>query len=188
MNKPPLMTRFFGNPIIGLTVYAVSGFVLYQWTQDSSVWPLGVAAVFAISGTIRAGEQATAYSSWKRAWDAMDDAPAPSGRFAQILRFCVGSAIVAAVAFYLLGYGDPQAYGLALGWLMAIGVTGLAIQSVVRLLRLRRNKAPKASKISVVTVAIGRPILAVPDMLQSYRQLPEHCQQLMRVRLHDGTY
>lgn len=70
---------------------------------------------------------------------------------------------------------------------MVVGVGGLAVLLVVRLLRLRRNRVPKAGKASIVTVAIARPIFAVPDMLQSYRQLPEHCHLLMRARPHDGA-
>lgn len=186
MNKPSLATRFFGSPLIGLSVYGVGGFVLYQWTQDSRIWPLGVGAVFAISATIRAGEQADAYRNWKRAWDAMGDDPLPSGRVGRALNFLVGIAMIAALVLFLLGHADQQAYQLALGWLMAVGGGGLAVVLLWRLVRLRRNRSPKARKASIVTVAIARPIYAVPDMLHSYRQLPEHCHQLMRARPHDG--
>jgi hypothetical protein len=187
MNKPSLKTRFLGNPIIGLSVYGMGGFVLYQWTQDSSIWPLGIGAVYAISVTMRAGEQADAYRNWKRAWDAMGDDPLPSGRVGRALNFLVGVAMIAALIFFLLGHSDQQAYQLALGWLMAVGGGGLAVLLVVRLLRLRRNRVPKAGKTSIVTVAIARPIYAVPDMLQSYRQLPEHCHVLMRGRPAGGA-
>lgn len=187
MNKPALKTRMLGNPIVGLSVYGIGGFILYQWTQDSSIWPLGVAAVCGISATMRAGEQADAYRNWKRAWDAMDDSPLPSGRGGRVARAFVGVAMIAVLLLFLLGHSDQQAYGLALGWLLAVGVGGLAVLLVVRLLRLRRNRAPKAGKANIVTVAIERPIFAVPDMLQSYRQLPEHCHLLMRARPHDGA-
>ena len=121
MNKPPLKTRMLGKPIVGLSVYGIGGFILYQWTQDSSIWPLGIAAVCGISATIRAGEQAGAYRNWKLAWDAMDDGPLPSGRGGRVARVLVGVAMIAALLLFLLGHSDQQAYGLALGWLMAVG-------------------------------------------------------------------
>ena len=165
----------------------MGGFILYQWTQDSSIWPLGVGALCAISATMRAGEQADAYRNWERAWDAMGDGPLPSGRGGRAARVLVGVAMIAALFLFLLGHSDQPAYRLALGWLMVVGGGGLVALLVVRLLRLRRNRAPKAGKASIVTVAIARPIFAVPDMLQSYRQLPEHCHLLMRARPHDGA-
>lgn len=187
MNKPPLKTRMLGNPLVGLSVYGIGGFILYQWTQDSSIWPLGVTAACGISATMRAGEQADAYRNWKRAWDAMDDSPLPSGRGGRVARAFVGVAMIAALLLFLLGHSDQQASGLALGWLMAVGGGGLVALLVTRLFRSRPRRAAKAAKNSVVTVAIARPIFAVPDMLQSYRQLPEHCHLLMRARPHDGA-
>jgi hypothetical protein len=187
MNKPPLKTRMLGNAVIGLSVYGIGGFILYQWTQDSSIWPLGVAAVFAISATMRAGEQADAYRNWKRAWDAMSDDPLPSGRGGRAARVFVGVAMIAALLLFLLGHSDQQAYALALGWLVVVGGGALVALLVRRLFRSRPRRAAKAAKNSVVTVAIARPIFAVPDMLQSYRQLPEHCHLLMRARPHDGA-
>ena len=187
MNKPPLKTRMLGHPLVSLPIYVLGVFFLYQCTQDTSLWPLGLGSMVAISATMRAGEQADAYRNWKRAWDAMDDSPLPSGRGGRVARAFVGVAMIAALILFLLGHSDQQAYGLALGWLMVVGVGGLAVLLVVRLLRLHRNRAPKAGKASIVTVAIARPIFAVPDMLQSYRQLPEHCHLLMRARPHDGA-
>lgn len=187
MNKPPLKTRMLGHPLVSLPIYGLGAFFLYQCTQDTSLWLLGLGSLAAMSATMHAGEQASAYRNWKRAWGAMDDAPLPSGRAGRAGRVLVGVGMIAALILFLLGHSDQQAYGLALGWLMVVGVGGLAVLLVVRLLRLRRNRAPKAGKASIVTVAIARPIFAVPDMLQSYRQLPEHCQLLMRARPHDGA-
>jgi hypothetical protein len=187
MNKPPLKTRMLGNPIVGLSVYGIGGFILYQWTQDSSLWPAGVAAAFAISATIRAGEQADAYRNWKRAWDAMGDDPLPSGRGGRAARVLVGVAMIAALIAFLLDHRNQHAYRLALGWLVMVGGGGLLALLVARLFRARPKRATKASKISVVTVAIARPILAVPDMRQCYRQLPEHCHRLMQAQSQDGA-
>ena len=187
MNKPSLKTRFFGHPIIGLSIYAGGAFVLYEWTQDSQVWPFVVAALCAMSATMRAADQVQAYRTWKLAWDAMGDAPLPSGRGGRVARFLVGVAMIAALILFLLGHSDQPVYRLALGWLVVVGGGGLVALLVIRLFRSRPKRAAKAAKNSIVTVAIARPIFAVPDLLQSYRQLPEHCHLVMRARPDDGA-
>lgn len=187
MNKPPLKTRMLGHPLVSLPIYGLGAFFLYQCTQDTSLWPLGLGSLVTMSATMHAGEQADAYRNWKRAWDAMSDDPLPSGRGGRAARVFVGVAMIAALLLFLLGHSDQQAYGLALGWLVVVGGGALVALLVTRLFRSRPRRAAKAAKNRVVTVAIARPIFAVPDMLQSYRQLPEHCHLLMRARPHDGA-
>ncbi len=186
MNKPSLKTRFFGHPIIGLSIYAGGAFVLYQWTQDSQIWPLGVAALFAMSATMRASEQAEAYRTWKMAWDAMGDGPLPSGRGGRFLGYLIGTAIIAAVTLYLIDHSDQPSYRLALGWMAITGGGGLVTLLLMKLFRAFPKRKPKA-KTSFVMLAIARPIHAVPDMRQCYRQLPEHCHALLTARPSDGV-
>ena len=187
MNRPPIKTMLLGHPLIGLPIYGVGAFILYQCWYDPSLWLFGVGALAAMSTAAKASDQADAYRNWKRAWDAMGDGPLPSGRGGRIARFLIGVAMIAALILFLLGHSDQPAYRLALGWLVVVGGGGLVALLVIWLFRLRPKRAAKAAKNSVVTVAIARPIFAVPDMLQSYRQLPEHCHLVMRARPHDGA-
>ena len=187
MNTPSLKTRFFGHPLVALPTYGLGGFILYQWAQDGSLWPLGVGALCAISATLRAGEQADAYRNWKRAWDAMGDDPLPSGRGTRAVHFIIGVALIGALAFYLLSQRGQADYQLALGWMVLVGGAGLAALFIKWALRLLRNRQPKPAKTQPVTVAIARPLLAVPDMRQCYRQLPEHCHRLLQARPADGV-
>jgi hypothetical protein len=186
MNKPSLKTRFFGHPIIALSTYAGGAFVLYQWTQDSQVWPLGVVALCAMSATMRASDQVAAYRTWKMAWDAMGDAPLPSGRGNLIIGYLIGSAIIAAVTLYLIDHSNQPSYRLALGWMAITGGGGLVGLLLVKLFRAFPKRKPKA-KTSFVTLAITRPIQAVPDLRQCYRNLPEHCHALLHARPSDGV-
>ena len=186
MNKPSLKTRIVGHPIIGLSIFGMGAFVLYQWTQDSQVWPLGVAALCAMSATMRAADQVEAYRTWKLAWDAMGDAPLPSGRGKRIIGYLIGTAIIAAMILYLVAHSDQPSYRLALGWMAITGGGGLVTLLLVKLFRARPKRAAKA-KDSFVTIAIARPIFAVPDLRQCYRKLPEHCHALLTARPSDGV-
>jgi hypothetical protein len=186
MNKPSLKTRFFGHPVIALSTYAASAYTLYAWAHDSQIWPLGVAALFAISATMRAAEQADAYRTWKMAWDAMGDGPLPSGRGNRIIGYLIGSAIIAAVTLYLIDHSDQPSYKFALGWMAITGGAGLVALLLMKLFRAFPKRAAKA-KTSFVTLAITRPIHAVPDRAQCYRDLPEHCHALLHARPSDGV-
>ncbi len=181
MNKPSLKTRIVGHSIIGLSIFGMGAFVLYLWTQDSQVWPLGVAALCAMSATMRASDQVAAYRTWKLAWDAMGDAPLPSGRGNRILGYLIGTAIIAAITLYLIDHSDQPSYRLALGWMAITGSGGLVTLLLMKLFRAFPKRAPKA-KTSFVALAIARPIHAVPDMRQCYRDLPEHCLALLNAR------
>jgi hypothetical protein len=185
MNKPSLGTRILGHPLVGLPIFGFGAFVLYQCTQDTSNWPLGLGAMGAISATMRASEKAEAYRTWKMAWDAMSDAPPPSGRVGRVFRGLVGFALFGALIFFLIGHSDEPEYGIALGWVLLVGGLGVVARLALRLWRLRRRK-PKAAKVQPVALAITRPIYAVPDIRQCYRKLPEHCHALLHARPSDG--
>ena len=186
MNKPPLRTRILGHPLVGLPILGLGAFVLYQCTQDTSNWPLGLGAMGAISATLRASEKAEAYRTWKLAWDSMSDAPPPSGRLGRVVRGLVGLALFGALILFLIGHSDKPEYGIALGWVILVGGLGVLAMLVTRLWRSRRRKS-KAAKAQPVTLAITRPIYAVPDMRQCYRKLPEHCHVLLHARPSDGV-
>jgi MFS family permease len=175
MNKPPLKTMLLGHPIIGLPIYAVSAFVLYCCSQDSGLWLFGVGALVAIITTQAAGEQADAYRNWKRAWDAMSDDPPRPARWPAM----VGKVLVAALALFIAGHDDRLTSSLVLGWLPLVGGGLLALLAMLLMMRWLRRRSHMV-KNRAVTVAITRPIFAVPDMLQCYRSLPEHCQSLLR--------
>lgn len=186
MNKPPLGTRILGHPLVGLPILGLGAFVLYQCTQDTSNWPLGLGAMAAISATLRASEKAEAYRTWKLAWDAMSDAPPSSGRMGRVFRSLVGFALFGALILFLIGHSDKPEYSIALGWVLLVGGLGVVLALALRLWCSRRRK-PKAVKVQPVTVAIARPIHAVPDMRQCYRKLPEHCLALLNARPSDGV-
>lgn len=176
MNKPPLKTMLLGHPVIGLPIYGVSAFVLYCCWQDSGPWLFGVGALAAITTTQAAGEQAQAYRNWKRAWDAMSDEPPHPARWPAM----VGTVLVAALVMFIAGHADRSAYSLVLGWLPIIGGGLLALFVMLSMMRWLRRRRRRTVKNRAVTVAITRPIFPVPDMLQCYRSLPEHCQSLLR--------
>ena len=186
MNKPPLGTRILGHPLVGLPIFGLGAFVLYQFTQDTSNWPLGLGAMGAISATLRASEKAEAYRTWKLAWDAMSDAPLPSGRMGRVFRGLVGIALFGALILFLIGHSDKPEYSIALGWVLLVGGLGAFATLIARLWRSRRCK-PKATKVQPVALAISRPIHAVPDLRQCYRKLPEHCHALLHARPSDGV-
>lgn len=186
MNKPPLGTRILGHPLVGLPIFGFGAFILYQCTQDSSNWPLGLGAMGAISATMRASEKAEAYRTWKLAWDAMCDAPPPSGRMGRVLRGLVGVGLFGALILFLIGHSDKPEYGIALGWVLLVGGLGVVARLALRLWRSRRRKR-KAIKAQPVAIAITRPLYAIPDMRQCYRNLPEHCHALLNARPCDGV-
>jgi hypothetical protein len=186
MNRPSLRTRILGHPLVGLPIFGFGAFILYQYTQDGSNWPFGLAAMGAISATIRASEQAERYRLWKLAWDAMSDAPTPSGRMGRVVRGIVGLALFGALTAFLIGHSDKPEYSIALGWMLLVGGLGVLVMLIARLWRSRRRKT-KAAKVQPVTLAIARPIFAVPDLRQCYRNLPEHCHALLNARPSDGV-
>jgi hypothetical protein len=159
MNKPLLRTRILGHPLVGLPIFGFGAFILYQCTQDGSNWPFGLAAIGAISATIRASEQAERYRLWKLAWDAMSDAPPPSGRIGRVFRSVVGLALFGALILFLIGQSDKPEYSIALGWVLLVIGLSLVGRLVTRLWRARRRKT-KAAKVQPVTLAITRPIFA----------------------------
>lgn len=187
MNPPPLKIRLLGHPLVSLPVYGLGGFFLYQWTQDSSLWPVALGSMVAVSATIHAGEQASAYRNWKRAWEAMGDGPLPTGRGRRVVHFLVGVAMIAALLLFLLSYSDQSEYRLALGWMVLVGGLGFVAMLIARLWRWRRSRPVKRAKSQTVTLAIARPILAVPDMGHCYRALPEHCHRLLHAGISDGA-
>lgn len=187
MNPPPLKTRLLGHPLVSLPVYGLGGFFLYQWTQDSSLWPVALGSMVALSATIHAGEQASAYRNWKRAWDAMGDGPLPTGRRRRVVHFLVGMVMAGALVLFLLSHSDEAEYRLALGWMVLVGGLGLVAMLIARLWRWRAKCPAKAAKTQTVTIAIQRPLFAVPDMGQCYRALPEHCHRLLRAGISDGA-
>jgi hypothetical protein len=139
MNKPSLKTRILGHPLVGLPIFGLGAFILYQCTQDGSNWPFGLAAMGAISATIRASEQAERYRLWKLAWDAMSDAPPPSGRMGRVVRGLVGIALFGALIAFLIGHSDKPEYSMALGWMLLVGGLGVVARLVTRLWRARRQ-------------------------------------------------
>jgi hypothetical protein len=187
MNKPSLGTRILGHPLIGLPILGLGAFVLYQCTQDTSNWPLGLGAMGAISATMRASEKAEAYRTWKLAWDSMSDAPPRSGRMGRVFRGLVGLALFGALILFLIGNSDKPEYGIALGWVLLVGGFGVVARLALRLWR-SRARAPKAATAKPVAIAIVRPLYAVPDMRQCYRNLPKHCQALLHARPSDAAH
>ncbi len=176
MNKPPFKTMVLGNPVVGLTIYGLGAFALYQWTQNGDAWPLGVGALYAMSAASRAGEQADAYRTWKRAWDAMGEAPPARPYRTAAWRALLGMAIVGGIGLYLAAHPDRPGYPFALAWLI-LGCVVMALVAMIRALMRRPKRAAKA-KVDVVAIAVTRPLLPVPDMRRSYAALPEHCQLL----------
>ena len=186
MNRPSLKTRMLGHPLVGLPIFGFGAFILYQCYLDGSNWPFGLAAIGAINATIRASEQAERYRLWKLAWDAMGDAPPPSGRMGRVVRSVVGLALFSALILFLIGQSDKPEYSIALGWVLLVIGLSLVGRLVTRLWRSRRRKT-KAVKIQPVALAITRPIFAVRDTAQCYRKLPEHCLALLHARPSDGV-
>jgi hypothetical protein len=186
MNKPSLKTRLLGHPLVGLPIFGFGAFILYQCYMDGSNWPFGLAAMGAINATMRASEQAERYRLWKLAWDAMGDAPPPSGRMGRVFRSVVGLALFGALIAFLIGQSDKPEYSIALGWVLLVGGLAVLAMLIVRLWRARRRKT-KAAKVQPVTLAITRPIHAIPTIAQCYRKLPEHCAALLNARSSDGV-
>ena len=179
MNKPPFKTMVLGHPLASLPVYGFSAFMFYHCAIGDAPWFVGAGALAAIAATHAAGERADAYREWKRAWDAMDDNPTPSKARGTTW---LGATIIAAALLFFVSQAEPATYRLAFGWLLFLGIAWLAIAIVKRLLRRRTRHA----KVATVTVAIARPLMPVPDKVQAYRQLPEHCHLLMRALPHDA--
>ena len=183
MNRPPIKTMLLGHPLIGLPIYGVGAFILYQCWYDPSLWLFGVGALVAMSTAAKASDQADAYRNWKRAWDAMGDGPLPSGRGGRVARFLVGVAMIAALILFLLSHSDQPAYRLALGWLVVVGGGGLVALLVIRLFRSlmrRRRRKPANQASNPVSIAVRRPLIASGNLMSAYRALPEHCHLVMR--------
>ena len=179
MNRPPIKTMLLGHPLIGLPIYGVGAFVLYQCWYDPSLWLFGVGALVAMSTAAKASDQADAYRNWKRAWDAMGDGPLPSGRGNRIIGYLIGTAIIAVTILYLIDHSDQPAYRLGLVWMVVVGVAG-GLFAVIRSLMRRRRRKPAKQVILPVSIAVRRPLIANGDLMSAYRALPEHCQRLLR--------
>lgn len=175
MNKPPLKTMILGNPILGLTIYGLGALTLYAWWQNADAWPLGLMALFAMSATARAGEQADAYRNWKRAWDAMGDDPLPSGRGGRAGRALVGLTLIAALVWYLASHSDRSGYDLAFGWLVLGSVAMLVVAILAKWRKVRRARPIKTT---VVTVVVKGPVLRVPTLAEAHRALPDYCLRM----------
>ena len=177
MNRPPIKTMLLGHPLIGLPIYGVGAFVLYQCWHDPSLWLFGVGALAAMSTAAKASDQADAYRNWKRAWDAMgDDVPR---RQNTALRQMMGILLVIMLGGYLAANRDQPGYAAALVWMVVVGVAG-GLFVVIRSLMRRRRRKPAKQVILPVSIAVRRPLIASGDLMSAYRALPEHCQRLLR--------
>lgn len=181
MRAPSIQSRILASPPVQLTAWVSTAFFGYHFLRGEPVFWATVIVVAFLMNVIRADEQVQAYKAWKREWDAMSGIPPRAkGR----PNFLVVALVAPSLLFlyYVWQHGGASAL---------IGVSALTIAPLLvislTLKLIRRAMRRKAAKIMPVTICVKRSWLPVPDIAGAYRQLPEHCHQVMRARRDDGA-
>lgn len=180
MNRPPLIAYLIGNTPVALGVVGLGLFALYQcWTGELN-WPAGLAAVLAMSACINASERISQYRSWKRAWDAMEDAPpVPPRPWKEAARRLLGLALLALGLAYMVANRNAPEYQLGLAAMIVLLAAAVIIWIVQRWRRVRRADSDSASD-PIVAISVTAPLIAVPHLRVAFQRLPDHCLRALR--------
>lgn len=89
-------------------------------------------------------------------------------------------AIVLLVLWYFLATIEQPGHALGAG-LVSIWLVLAALYGLLRLMRVggRSSRARRAKAPAPVALAIGRPLLPVPNLQAAYEALPDHCWRVL---------
>ncbi|MDR0779731.1 MAG: hypothetical protein LBF16_03425 [Pseudomonadales bacterium] len=85
----------------------------------------------------------------------------------------LGWLVIIGMGWFFAAHASDPAYAAALGWLVLTVIVALLVRWVKS-----RKRTPRTPKVQPVSVAVTRPVLPVPEMLDIYRALPAHCLDL----------
>ncbi|MFA5989929.1 MAG: hypothetical protein WC803_10035 [Sphingomonas sp.] len=170
--KPPSPTTYvLASPPVFFGSWALSCWLLYQWSRDGGIWPLIVAMGLFLLAVMKADERVKAYKAWQREWEGLDGASYRSSRKGAVAATVV---VVAVPTIYALAQLPPQTQNVAT-LLLVLAVAGFFL---LRALRRGVGPRPRTRKAEIVTVVVTAPLFPVPSMADAYRALPDHCRRM----------
>lgn len=171
MNRPTLMTRFIGRPLVAAVLFIALAALVAGWVYGPVPWWLGLAAVCSLGTVRKAARNVRAYRQWSADWIAMgppgpappEPAAKPSSRSRKPSPSRVGlvvaavSVVVIPILMASLG-ADEEARrtGLGLLWL------GMALYLLFKLMAKLYRAARRRSK----SVGAGATGDGAPDVVQ----------------------
>jgi hypothetical protein len=179
MKKPNLATFFFGNPVIGILILIVGGFLIYGWWIDQVPVLIAVAALSAILNSAAAHDRLTKYQQWKRAWDHLGGESRPDR--GKPLRQLIGLLIWVGMALAATTLDRQQPVNLIAIALFVAGSFAMFAVAIRRSWRRTgsagRSRNRRAPKDVPVEIALPVP-RSSPDTRQLYKGLPDYCARL----------
>ena len=183
MNRPSLLARTVGSPLVALSLYVVYAVVLLDWYIDRLPWLLAAGAVWAAIQTMAAAEEVSRYRVWAVEWQAMDESidpkplPPPKRKRGKLSMLTIAMVLLSIPA-QLGQLQDQQALFTFIACLWGLAWLYLA----VRLMRsIKRGAAKRLESKAVdagVTWLLG-PATSSPSRAEALREIPEYCARLI---------
>lgn len=171
MKQPSNITYVLASTPVFFGSWALSCWLLYQWSRDGGIWPLIVAMGLFLLAVMKADEHVKAYKAWQREWEGLDGASPRSSRKGAVAATVV---VVAVPTIYALAQLPPQTQNAT----ALLGVMGAAGFFLLRALRRGVGPRPRKRKAELVTIVVTAPLFPVPSMAEAYRALPDHCLRM----------
>jgi hypothetical protein len=189
MNRPSVVARFAGSPLMAILLFVGYAVVVAEWYQGQVAWWLALGAVGAAGKTLRAVRQVRSYKAWLAEWRAMsgeDEPQRPTKRRKPGWVFVIGALLLAlGIPYCLPSEAEPGIVGgsLTILWCAACLYLAFALlRGIVRLVVARRKGKAELEKVKAeaapVALLLGVPSSS-PSRAEAMATLPEYCAGLI---------
>lgn len=192
MKTPPLLTRFFGNPVVALFVCAWFLHMVAGWYQGQpSVPETFFASGFAVFSLV-AWRRMRVHHAWRRQWDDTVQAEAgtparisggsPRGRWRSALMFYMP---VLCLVFLLMAAGNAGPDDLPLLRLLALSCVAWLAIALVRKFRKHgggRAGATVKTEAPAIVAWVNGPAGSSPARSTATANLPDYALAVMGLR------
>lgn len=168
MNRPPTASFVVGNWVTLLVVWSLCALFLMQWWQGMLSDVVPVVTVLMMASTANAHRQVVRYKRWKRAWDAMGDAPSRK----HPLAFVVGTIlwVLTGLVVLCLDRNRPEMMAVTVGF-AAVSVL-LFVWIVHSDQRGKGGSGARSRKVAAVAICLPIPRHS-PGPVQFGADLPQ---------------
>jgi hypothetical protein len=183
MNRPFILIRILGAPLVALPVLLLCGALVVGWYQGHTSWLIAFIAAGVAFRTFSAARRMRSYKAWRKAWQAMS--PDDETERPQESRG-ISAIFLAALLLFAFGYPAymgsipvhelPTARDSMLVFLWCLTCLYLVIRlgwSFMRRRSLRRN-----AQAQPVAWMIGK-ASSCPSRSSATQALPEYCARLL---------